>query len=181
MMIVKSGLVREVRKLAALAVPIIAGQVGQMVLGLADTVMIGRVGVIPLAAAAFAGILFSVPLIFGFGILASVSILVARAFGSDRAAECGEFLRHGLVIALVSSTLLACGLALVSGWLDRFGQPPEVVAEARTYFIIISWSLIPVYVFQVLKQFSEALSAASRPRWTRKSSSLARARRVPWC
>jgi MATE family multidrug resistance protein len=163
MVILKSRLAREVRKLTALAVPIIAGQVGQMVLGLVDTVMIGRVGVVPLAAAAFAGTVFSVPLIFGFGILASVSILVARSYGSDRATECGEFLRHGLVIALVSSTLFAVGLTSVAGWLDRLGQPPEVVAAARTYFVIISWSLIPVYVFQVLKQFSEALSSAWPP------------------
>lgn len=146
-----------------LAVPIIAGQVGQMVLGLVDTVMIGRVGVVPLAAAAFAGTLISVFLIFGFGLLASVTVLVARSFGSERSEDCGEYLRHGLVMALILSTVSAVGLHLGAGMMGLFGQPPEVVAEGRSYFIIISWSLVAAYLFQVFRQYSESLSHAWTP------------------
>lgn len=157
------GLAGEARKLMALAVPIIAGQVGQMVLGLVDTIMIGRVGVVPLAAAAFAGTVISVFLIFGFGLLASVTILVARSYGSDRTEACGEYLRHGLAMACVLSVISAVGLHLGVGMLGWFGQPPEVVAEGRSYFIIISWSLVAAYFFQVFRQFSESLSSAWTP------------------
>lgn len=146
-----------------LAVPIIAGQVGQMVLGLVDTVMIGRVGVVPLAAAAFAGTLISVFLIFGFGLLASVTVLVARSFGSERNEDCGEYLRHGLAMALVLSIASAVGLHLGAGMMGLFGQPPEVVTEGRSYFIIISWSLVAAYLFQVFRQYSESLSSAWTP------------------
>jgi len=54
----------------------------------------------------------------------------------------------------VLTTLL---LGVLSRRLDRFGQPPEVVATANPFFLIIAVSLIPALVFQALRQFSEAI------------------------
>ena len=59
----------ENRRTLALAAPIIAGFVGQMLMGWADTIMVGKVGVIPLAACAFANTVLAVPLVFGFAVL----------------------------------------------------------------------------------------------------------------
>ena len=52
---------RETRTTLALAGPIIVGQVSQMLMGLTDSVMIGRVGSVPLAASAFAGTMNTTP------------------------------------------------------------------------------------------------------------------------
>lgn len=148
----------ELRPTLALATPIIVGHIGQNLMGLADSVMIGHVGTVPLAASAFAGALFGVMFVVSIGVLSSIAVRTAMAFGAKRTHECGEILRHGLVIAL--------GLALVfvlaiTGLLDRlvwFGQPADVVGEARPYLWIITWSLLPTLAYQALKQFYEAVS-----------------------
>jgi MATE family multidrug resistance protein len=147
----------ELRPTLALAFPIIVGQVSQMLMGITDTVMIGRVGKVPLAAAAFAHGLFMLVFIIGVGVLMSVSVLVARAHGAGRSRECAEYLRHGMGLALLLGLAGATAMAALGPYLHRFGQPPEVVAAVRPYFELIGWSLLPALVFQVQRQFSEAV------------------------
>src|SRR4029077_15126165 len=87
---------RETRPTFRLALPIMAGMVSQMLMGLADTIMVGRVGVVPLAAASFVNAVAHLPLVFGLGLLSSIAVLTSQAYGARKADEAGEILRHGL-------------------------------------------------------------------------------------
>ncbi len=149
--------VREVRPTMALALPIMAGMVGQMLMGLVDTVMVGRVGVVPLAASAFVNAVAHLPLVFGLGLLSSISVLTAQAFGARRPDEAGETLRHGLLIAIGMGVLAALAMFALHPFLNCFGQPTEVVAAARPYLLLFGVSLLPALVAHGCKQFSEAL------------------------
>ena len=153
---------RELRPTLRLALPITAGNVGQILIGLTDCIMIGRVGAVPLAASAFAGALFVVAYLLGIGILTPVAVRAAEAHGAGRPREAGETLRHGLVIAAIASTLLAFVLTGLSLQLGLFGQPAPVAAAAQTYLVIIGWSLLPGLGFLAVKNYYEALH---RP-WT---------------
>jgi MATE family multidrug resistance protein len=147
----------EVRQTMTLAFPIIIGQVSQMLMGVTDAVMIGRVGKVSLAAAALTHGLFMLVFIVAIGVLMSVSVLVARAHGARQSRECAALLQHGMIlgVGLGAAGMLAMFAAVP--WLSHFGQPPEVVAEVRPYFELIALSIIPTLVFQVLRQFSEAV------------------------
>jgi len=152
-----SPLLKELRPTLALAFPIVIGQVSQMLMGITDSVMIGRVGKVPLAASAFAHGLWVIGFIIGIGLLMSVSVLVARAHGAGRRRECGEYLRHGMAVALGVGALGALAMGALTPWLDRFGQPAEVVAAVNPYYLLMAVSLVPTMVFQVLRQFSESV------------------------
>lgn len=153
----------ELRPTLALALPITAGQVSQVLMGLTDSAMVGHVGRVPLAASAFAGSVFGFFFVVSLGLLSPVSVLVARAHGAARRDEIAQWLRHGLVLTLAASVLLALLLAGLSTQLRHFGQPPEVVAAANPFFVIIGVSLIPTLVFQALRQFSEAIGRPWQP------------------
>jgi MATE family multidrug resistance protein len=153
----------ELRQTLALALPIIGGSVSQILMGLTDSAMVGHVGKVPLAASAFAGSVFSVFFVAGIGLLAPVSVLVARAHGAGRSGECARWLRHGLAVALAMSVCLALLLTRLSTELHRFGQPVEVVAAVNPFFVIIACSLVPTFLFQVLRQFAEALGRPWQP------------------
>ena len=112
----------ENRRTLALAVPIIAGFVGQMLMGWADTIMVGKIGVIPLAACAFANTVLAVPLVFGFAVLSSVSVRASLAFGAGRERMSGEALRGGLLVALFLGILVGGGLHLVGAISDGVGS-----------------------------------------------------------
>ncbi len=150
-------MLRELRLTLRLAVPIIVGQVSQMLMGITDSLMIGRLGKVPLAASAFASSIFNFVYITGLGLLLAVSINVARAHGARQSRECAEFLRHGMAMGVALGVGAALLLFGVATQLHRFGQPPEVLGEVNPFFLIITASLVPVFIFQVLKQYSEAL------------------------
>lgn len=154
---------RELRPTLALATPIIFGQLSQMAINVTDSVMIGRVGTVPLAASAFVSSVFGMAFILGAGLLTAVPVLVARARGAEQPEEAGEVLRHGAFIATAFSLLEMLVLAVLGTQLHRFGQPPEVVAEARGYYVLIVLSLLPALVFQVFRQYAESLGRPWMP------------------
>jgi MATE family multidrug resistance protein len=148
---------RESRHTLKLGLPIMAGMVSQMLMGLADTVMVGRVGVVPLAASAFVNAISNLPLVFGMGLLTSMAVLTSQAFGARRADEAGELLRHGLIVSTGMGFAAALAVICVYPFLHRLGQPPEVVEEARIYLFLFAASLVPALIAHGCKQFSEAL------------------------
>src|SRR5512134_3187261 len=120
---------REARPTLALALPIMAGMVSQMLMGLADTVMVGRVGVVPLAASAFVNAVAHIPLVFGLGLLSSIAVLTSQAYGARRPDEAGEIWRHGLIVSFAAGLLSTLSLFALHPFLGYLGQPPEVVTE----------------------------------------------------
>ena len=158
-----SVLLTEARRTLALAGPIIVGQVSQMLMGVTDSIMIGLVGKVPLAAAAFATTIFNVVFVIGIGLLIPVAVLVSRARGAGRDAEGAEWLRHGLALALFYCAAGGLIMLALGSQLHRFGQPEEVVAQVPPYYTLISISLLPVLIYQVLRQFAESMGRAVVP------------------
>lgn len=141
----------------ALAVPMIIGQLGQMLMPLIDAAMVGRLGVTPLAAVAFGNLIVWIPMIAGFGICVAVHVLVASAHAADDRAESGEVLRHGLAMAaaygLVCSVAIQLGLPL----LDQIPRvEPEVITAAKPFIAWVGWSIIPVLCYTSVKNYCEA-------------------------
>src|SRR5690242_18473523 len=92
--------IHEARLTAALALPLAAGQLSQILFSLADTLMVGRLGVLPLAAATFANNVLYLPFVIGIGFSIAVSIRVSQARGAGDRAAARAALRHGLYLAL---------------------------------------------------------------------------------
>ena len=153
----------ELAKTLALACPIMAGQVGQMLMGLVDTIMVGHVGTDSLAAAAFANCLMSVAFVFGIGILTSVGVLVSRAHGARMDEHKQVILRSSIWLAAMIGVILATVMTLTQPWLSVFRQPEAVLTLAKPFLAILSWSLVPALVFISSKTFSEALSRPLAP------------------
>ncbi|MDF3057930.1 MAG: multidrug transporter [Rariglobus sp.] len=152
-----TAVLKEARATLGLALPIVVGQVSQMLIGVTDSVMIGRLGAVPLAASAFAGGVFSVFFVVGLGLLLPVAVLASREHGAGDDRAGGRWLQHGVILAVVASMAeMALMLALAGGF-HRMGQPAEVIAGIHPYYALIVASLLPVLVFQVFRQFAEAL------------------------
>jgi len=158
-----SSILQEGRRTLVLAGPIIVGQVSQMIMGVTDSVMIGHVGKVPLAASAFANSVFAFAFLIGLGLLVPVAVLVSRAHGAGSNEECGEWLKHGVWLAVLVGLAATPGLIALGSELHRLGQPPEVLAEVHPYYELIAWSLLPVLMFQAFRQFSESLGQPVGP------------------
>ena len=133
-------------------------QLGHVMMGVADNVMVGHLGAKELAAAGLANVAFNVLLLFGIGVSYAITPLVATADGEKNIKDIGEVLRHGLVINVVNSLVLVAVVFFGKNLLYHIDQPAEVVTLAIPYLEIITFSIIPVLIFQTFRQFSEGLS-----------------------
>ena len=154
---------RELRPTLTLALPIIVGQVSQMLIGLTDTAFIGRLGAVPLAAAAFTQGIFGMCYVVCVGLLVGPGVFAARDHGAGDEASCASWLRHGRALALVTALVAFGLLALASTQFPHLGQPREVIAIVRPFFLLISASLVPALLFQVQRQFAESVGQAWGP------------------
>ncbi|GAB6096783.1 MATE family efflux transporter [Desulfatiferula olefinivorans] len=152
------GFITHIRHTFRLSVPLIVGQLGHMLMGVTDSVMVGRVGTVPLAASAVAQVLFFLVLVFGLGVSMAVTPLVAQAFGAGDKARCGVVLRQGLLVNLVTSIGLFMLTFVLADSIRFLNQPPEIVQPAGIYMKMLGLSIVPVMVFQTYKQFAEGLS-----------------------
>ena len=156
---------REGRLTAALALPLAAGQVSQVLMSLADTIMVGRLGVVPLAASTFANNVLYVPFIFGLGMLMAISIRVSQARGADDREAARAALRHGLYLALALGLLTMLGGWGMHPFLGYFRQDPEVVRAVPRYFLLVAASMIPALGAMAVKNHADAMNKPWPPFW----------------
>lgn len=159
------SLLHESRLTLRLAVPLMIGQLSQMLMGVADTLMVGHLGVNDLAALTFASSLFHIPFVFGMGLLTGVSVSTSNSRGANDAAAVRGSCRHGLYLALALGLLLFGISWVVSLHLDDFGQPEDVARRAQGFFRILMVSVIPGLASIALKNHADALNRPWPPFW----------------
>ncbi|MEQ8546888.1 MAG: MATE family efflux transporter [Cyclobacteriaceae bacterium] len=145
-----------------LAYPVVLAQLGHIMVSVADTMMVGQVGVVPLAAATFAGAFFHVLMLFAIGVSYAITPLVAATDPKDQS-KLMTYLQNGLALNMTVILFLALLGIFASYFLSYFGQDAAVALEAENYLRIVSFSLIPLMVFQTFRQFSEGLSDTFTP------------------
>jgi MATE family multidrug resistance protein len=146
-----------VRSLIALGGPLVAAQLVQIAMSFVDTVMAGHLSPRDLAAVAV-GVSLWVPIIvFGMGVLMSVSPTIAQAYGAGRFAEIGGYVRQGLWLSLavgLVSFIAVRGCSPVLRWMQI---DPEIVPTAAGFLNAISWGIPASSAFTVLRGYSEAV------------------------
>jgi len=133
-------------------------QLGHMMVNVADSVMVGHLGAVPLAGASLANVIFHLLLMFGIGISYAITPLVAAADGENDTAKSGELLKHALLINTITGVVLFAIVFIGAPILYELNQPGDVVEMAIPYLNIVTLSLIPLMLFQTFRQFAEGLS-----------------------
>jgi len=143
-----------------LALPIMIGQIGHVLVGLADNVMIGQLGAAPLAAVSLGNTLVFFALFIGIGFSFAITPLVAEADGEENFSRGRKVFQNGLVMCSLNGVLLFILIYFIKPILYSpiLDQPDEVVELAFPYLNIVAFSLIPLMIFQGFKQFADGLS-----------------------
>ena len=115
---------RELGQLFRLALPMILTQLSQMGMGVADTIMAGRVSAAELAGVALGGNFFWPVLLFISGIIMSITPSVSQLHGAGRQKEAGDVVQQALWIAAVGGGLLMVVLRNVEPLYHMIGVDP---------------------------------------------------------
>jgi len=146
------------RKTLVLAYPIILAQMGQMLTGIVDNMMVGRVSTAALAASSFANGIFSNIMIFGMGFAFGLTPLIGKAIGQKDTDKVSNLLRHSILVNIILGVVLTVLLFICSQFMHLMGQPKDVYELATPYFLVISSSMLPLMLFFTFKQFTEGIS-----------------------
>jgi multidrug resistance protein, MATE family len=147
-----------------LALPIIAGQLGIMLMGFADTVQVGRMdkgAVQALAASADAnGMTINIAII-GYICLQIVAPMVSKAQAGNDFGECKRLLKANILVSFLMSMICCLILLWVSFNLDITKQPAEIRTLTQEYLWIVTLSTIPSFLFTSIKSFTDGLGFAN--------------------
>lgn len=153
----RPSLASHCRALVSLGLPIVVGNIGNVVLSFADTLMVGHYGMRELAAASFVNTLIMLLIVFAMGFAMSLTPEVGRRFGRGELGRIGGVVRA----AAVANTLLAAMLmgvsALLYTFVGRMGQPEELLPLIRPYLLVNLLSLPFVCWTNMFRQLFDTL------------------------
>ena len=151
------------RPLLRLGLPVIIGQVGLILVGFADNVMVSHHSLSELAAASFVNNFLNLVIIFGMGFSYGLTPLVATNKEWGRSDQVAHYLGHSFLLNLLISLLIGGGLFLLEGSLGAFNLSEELRPIALPYYRIQILGFMVVMLFNTFKQYTEGMGDTQIP------------------
>ena len=150
----------ELPPMVRLAAPLVAAELGWMLMGVVDTMMVGRLpeSALSIGAVSLGHALFIVVALFGGGLLLGMDTLVAQAFGAGNVADCHHSLLNGAYLATVMTPLL-----MAVGWLSfplfsLLGIDPALLQLTIPYLKALLWGTLPLLLYFAFRRYLQAMN-----------------------
>lgn len=140
-----------------LAWPVVLAELGWVLMGVVDTMVVGPLGPAAIGAVGTGSTIFFAFMVLGIGTLFSLDTFVAQSFGGGRLDECHRWLLAGLWLAgALSIVLIGVGFFVV--WaLPLVGMHPDVIVLLQPYLLALLWSVPPLLFYTVLRRYLQAM------------------------
>lgn len=152
------GVRREIRPLVALALPLVLGEFGWMMMSIVDSMMVGRVSKEAMGAVSVGGVLFYAVAVFGMGMMLGLDALVSQAFGAGQRDDCHRSLIGALWIALPLAPALMLAQWAWIPLLPVFGVNQAVVEAAGPYIRALVWSTPPLLAYAAFRRYLQGMN-----------------------
>lgn len=155
----------HIKSLLKLGVPIIIGQLGNIVTGLADTVMVGQHSTQELAAASFVNNVINAFIILGTGFSFNYTPIIGENIAANKRIAIGGWLKNSLMANFTTTlTILVCLTAIYAN-IGMLGQPVELMPLIKPYYVVLTCSVLFVMLANSFRQFVEGIMDASISMW----------------
>ncbi|HYV96504.1 MAG TPA: MATE family efflux transporter [Gemmatimonadaceae bacterium] len=149
----------ELLEMARLAGPVVIVNLGLVLQGTVDTIMLGHVSAQALAAGAVGNLYFYNVVVFGMGLIMSLDPVVSQAIGAHDAEGTARGVQRGVILALGAAVVAALLMLPAPSVLRLARQPAEVIPGAAAY---VRWSMLGLVPFLVFTAFRQTLQAMHR-------------------
>jgi len=157
---------------ARLGIPILVGQLGMIIVGFADNIMVGRYSTEALASASFVNNLFNVAIFGCVGFTYGLTPLIGALFSQERHGSIGATLRNGVLLNILFSLLVTAIMGVLYLNVERMGQPVELMPLIKPYFRLYLAGLLPISLFNAFAQWSYGIKRTQMPMWIVLSSNV---------
>jgi len=148
-----------------LGTPLIIGQIGVVLQNFADTLMIGHHTTVELAAASLVSNIFILGLLMAMGFALCMTPLIGKAYGQGDVDSIGSTVKNGLAVNTLAALVLMAVYTVLYFFLDKLGQPDELLPYVRPYYLINLVSIPFVCWVNGLKQLFDATTDTKTPMW----------------
>ncbi|MDF2789098.1 MAG: multidrug transporter MatE [Neobacillus sp.] len=148
----------KTKQIFVMLIPILITQLGMFSMVFFNNIMSGKYSSSDLAAVAIGSSIWS-PIFTGIsGILLAVSPIAAQRFGEKRSREVASVVRHGLYISVIITIIvIMLGVFFLNPLLDKMNLPSDVQETAFDYLVGLSYGILPLFIFNVLRSFIYSL------------------------
>ncbi|WP_297901175.1 MATE family efflux transporter [uncultured Parabacteroides sp.] len=160
------------KEIIKLGIPIMLGQLGIIIVGFADNIMVGHHSSTELAAASFVNNFFNLAFIFGMGFSYGLTPIIGGLYAKKDTDKAGETLKNSLCINFIVGVLLSLCMLLLLLNLDQLGQPDELIPYIIPYYTLQLFSVIFAMLFNSFKQFSDGTTDTLTPMWIMLSANV---------
>ncbi len=155
-----------------LAAPVMLGMLGHTFVSFVDNIMVGQIGTAELAAVSLGNSFMFIAMSIGIGFSTAITPLIAEADSSDNLKQARSSYKNGLFLCTALGIVLFLGIYFSKSVMYLMKQPQEVVELAIPYLDLVAFSLIPMIIFQAIKQFSDGMSMTKYPMYATLLSNI---------
>lgn len=157
-MLVRSFYIKDITKIAA---PIILGNLSFIMIGVGDVIVAGRHSTDTLAAVSLATAILNCIMMFGIGILSSISAILSNYRGAGKEAEKYFYpsLKFTSLLSIVTSLVIFAFIPLIG----KLGFEDKLVPLVKDYFLITAFSTFGAFLHCMSKEFLQAFEIVIFP------------------
>ena len=146
-------------------IPIIIGQLGNIITGLTDTVMVGQHSTEELAAASFVNNVINAFIILGTGFSFNYTPIIGENIAVNKRIAIGGWLKNSLMANFTTTIIILMVLLLIYSNIGLLGQPEELMPLIKPYYLVLMCSVLFVMLANSFRQFVEGIMDASISMW----------------
>ncbi len=148
----------SIKDILKISWPIIIGQLGMVLTGFFDNLMVAKVGHEELAAAGISNSIYFLITIFPMGVTISFATIVGLIQGKKRINSAHLMVRDSFKMTLLLSIITSIVLYAAVLYFELFNQVDEVEKLAKPYLTLLMWSLGPMLLFFFAKNICDGFS-----------------------
>lgn len=140
-----------------LAVPVMITQAGQIVVQLADNIMVGHLGTAQFAGVSFANTIYLIGFVFCICFTQGLIPHAGQNYGSGNIEKVRSLFYNSTVLNLSVGILITILMTAMLPVMGHMGQDPDILEYARSYYAIMLATIIPIMAFFSMRNLSEGI------------------------
>ncbi len=157
-MLVRSFYIKDILNIAF---PIMLGNLGFILIGVGDVIVAGRHSTDTLAAVSIATAIINCIVMFGIGILSSISAILSNYRGAGKSAE--KYFFPSVKFAAILSVIISIAIIAFIPVIDKLGFEPRLIPLVKDYFWVTAFSIFGAYLHCMSKEYLQAFEIVVFP------------------
>ena len=150
-----------IKDILNIALPIMLGNLGFILIGVGDVIVAGRHSTETLASVSIANAIINCIVMIGIGIISSLSAILSNYRGAGKDAE--KYFYPSLKFTTIASIIISFAVMAFIPIIDKLGFEPHLAQLVKDYFWIISFSIFGAYLHCMSKEYLQAFEIVVFP------------------